>query len=405
MLGLIKRAYSKFWERQQAKLLPSPETDQAWKRGLKILRELGASIPDPPLAGCQHQWIYGNEYCRRRGLDGADRCMWHHRSTKKYNQEVVTRYFGEPITFREAIEREVKSGASLSGSYLEAASLGGNWFRSGANLTGADLRGANLRTARLSYSVLQGADLSHADLEDAYLGDAVLDDANLTAAKLFNAKFRNNDLRRVRGLEKNCFRNFSRGLVPKYRMLETYPDQAEPMYRALVGYFAAAGALEDASWAAYRYGVMRNARLRGKLSFTTCMIEALVHQYFTNGAFDVKRAFENAVGTWLSSLFAFSLSWVYRWISGYGEKPLRVAMFSGVIVLSYAGIYDACHVLAEEGFRTALYFSLVTFSTLGYGDLVPTAGFRLFAASEAIAGLVLSGLFLFTLSRRSVGRA
>ena len=42
-------------------------------------------------------------------------------------------------------------------------------------------------------------------------------------------------------------------------------------------------------------------------------------------------------------------------------------------------------------FETALYFSTVSFSTLGYGDVIPPAEWRLFAALEGINGFLLIG--------------
>jgi hypothetical protein len=45
-----------------------------------------------------------------------------------------------------------------------------------------------------------------------------------------------------------------------------------------------------------------------------------------------------------------------------------------------------------------VYFSFVTFTTLGYGDLVPQGPIRFIAAVEALCGLVLiawSGSFTF----------
>jgi voltage-gated potassium channel Kch len=74
------------------------------------------------------------------------------------------------------------------------------------------------------------------------------------------------------------------------------------------------------------------------------------------------------------------------------------------MIVSYALLFAWLHVLPERGFQAALYFSVVTFTTLGYGDLIPAKQFRLLAASEALVGLLLVGLFLFTLSRRAVGR-
>ena len=42
-------------------------------------------------------------------------------------------------------------------------------------------------------------------------------------------------------------------------------------------------------------------------------------------------------------------------------------------------------------FEPALYFSTVTFSTLGYGDITPLAAWRIFAALEAVNGFILIG--------------
>lgn len=44
-----------------------------------------------------------------------------------------------------------------------------------------------------------------------------------------------------------------------------------------------------------------------------------------------------------------------------------------------------------DDFQTALYFSTVTFSTLGYGDIVPHAEWQLFAGLEGINGFLLIG--------------
>lgn len=42
-------------------------------------------------------------------------------------------------------------------------------------------------------------------------------------------------------------------------------------------------------------------------------------------------------------------------------------------------------------FETALYFSIVSFSTLGYGDVIPPEEWRVFAALEGINGFLLIG--------------
>lgn len=46
----------------------------------------------------------------------------------------------------------------------------------------------------------------------------------------------------------------------------------------------------------------------------------------------------------------------------------------------------------------ALYFSVVTWTTLGYGDVTPYANTRFFAASEALLGYIVMALLISVLS-------
>ena len=60
------------------------------------------------------------------------------------------------------------------------------------------------------------------------------------------------------------------------------------------------------------------------------------------------------------------------------------------------------------GFRDALHFSIVTVSTVGYGDIWPEDdGVRLLAAVEVLSGqlLLLFGFYEITRSRLSPGAA
>ena len=46
---------------------------------------------------------------------------------------------------------------------------------------------------------------------------------------------------------------------------------------------------------------------------------------------------------------------------------------------------------AIEGLEPAIYFSMVTFTTLGYGDIVLHEGWRILASFEAINGIIMGG--------------
>ena len=55
---------------------------------------------------------------------------------------------------------------------------------------------------------------------------------------------------------------------------------------------------------------------------------------------------------------------------------------------------------ASGAYARMFYFSAVTITTLGYGDIVPiTTMSRTLVAFESIIGIVLIGLFLNSLSR------
>lgn len=60
-----------------------------------------------------------------------------------------------------------------------------------------------------------------------------------------------------------------------------------------------------------------------------------------------------------------------------------------VEIWAYAGLYQAVGAIPD--FESALYFSTVTYSTLGYGDILLDSDWRILGAVEAANGLVLLG--------------
>jgi len=77
-------------------------------------------------------------------------------------------------------------GANLEGTYLLGANLEGTYL-TGANLAGADLVRANLEGAHLSEANLEGARLFGANLEGSYLSRANLEGADFSRANLQGA--------------------------------------------------------------------------------------------------------------------------------------------------------------------------------------------------------------------------
>jgi hypothetical protein len=97
-----------------------------------------------------------------------------------------------------------------------------------------------------------------------------------------------------------------------------------------------------------------------------------------------------------------------RLIFGYGERPGRIALISCLLVGLFAWAYDASEAIVHSsgevlsGYWDSLYFSAVTFTTLGFGDYAPMYGNPIarLAAFEAFAGAFLIAAFIVTLARR-----
>ena len=97
-----------------------------------------------------------------------------------------------------------------------------------------------------------------------------------------------------------------------------------------------------------------------------------------------------------------------RGVLGYGEKPWRPLCCAAGVMLVFAVIFwwkSAVATVAPEAssFGACLYFSMVTFTTLGYGDLYPNPGFpRALAGGEAVLGMILMSLFTVVLARKYI---
>ena len=125
--------------------------------------------------------INGIKYVRKEELKETKKTI---QIKNKYNDEVI--YETEAETIKEAVERAVKEGRSLSKANLSEANLS-EADLSKANLSEADLSEAYLSKAYLSKANLSEADLSEADLSEADLSEANLSEADLSEANLSKA--------------------------------------------------------------------------------------------------------------------------------------------------------------------------------------------------------------------------
>ena len=85
----------------------------------------------------------------------------------------------------------------------------------------------------------------------------------------------------------------------------------------------------------------------------------------------------------------------------WGSKRVLTALMLAALVLVFlhtleimvwAGVYELMVPIGElANFETAVYFSFVTFTTLGYGDITLSEGYRLLSGIQALNGILLVG--------------
>ena len=241
-------------------------------------------------------------------------------------------------------------------------------------LRGADLSGVTLTLKNLQHSDLTGANLHNARLEKVGFDFSRLDGANFEGAILEKV-----DLRRVTSLHR-CF------------WFETIFDAVQVPAIEHVGLLTP-----------YDDGLPEANPTRARFVFRHFKeLYKGVGDYDSAGLFyeremDTKRhAGPRAERVW----------WWLLWVTcGYGERPVRtVCLFFGIIVAFALG-YMQCDVRGPDGpvrdLGTALYFSTITFTSAGYGDVLPVSNAaRALAGSEALIGVFMISLFVFVFCRR-----
>ncbi len=279
-----------------------------------------------------------------------------------------------------------------------------------ACLDGADLRGADLSGAELHGASLVGADLRDADLRRSRIGTLDVRTESGHYATHRPTLLRNADLR---------------GALLTGIRLEPEPDLSNAVFDQpqLLDELCAR---DDAVWAHVRRD--RDLSDDERPSFADC--EAIYRQlklnyqesgeYTTAGDFFVREMECKRTQLRETSTVEWLKQTVFYWLSGYGERPNWVLRWIAGVVLVFAwvqgalGLYDGDTPIVGPGidwlpsiggldrFVIALYFSMVTFTSLGYGDVRPGPWWlpRLLAGLEAMIGLALVALLIVSIVRK-----
>ena len=97
--------------------------------------------------------------------------------------------------------------------------------------------------------------------------------------------------------------------------------------------------------------------------------------------------------------------------AGYGVKPLNVFVTIGAVILVCAGLFCwACYTGRitpgsfpfASSFLNGLYFSVITFATVGYGDVRAVGWAAGLAMVEGLLGIALNAALVVVIFRKLI---
>lgn len=281
------------------------------------------------------------------------------------------------------------SDADLSGADLSAATLVGTILHGarldGAKLLAVDLSGADLAMAsatRASFggATAQGAAFAGADLTDASMTLTDLTDADLRGARCHGVRLREADLT---GAD-----------------LHAADLSGSDLDLAVVRH------------ASFREANLSGIRLRGLTDADTAdWVGTTIVDIDFNGAYLTRRVMldQNYLHEFRSQSRRHEVLYrVWKLTSDCGRSFGRWALLTVALAALFAVAYLAVDIDYGDH-RTALspiYYSLVTMTTLGYGDVLPASGpAQVVAMAEVVTGYFmlggLLGIFASKMSRRA----
>ncbi|MEZ6194652.1 MAG: pentapeptide repeat-containing protein [Planctomycetota bacterium] len=290
------------------------------------------------------------------------------------------------------------------------------------DLAGRDLSGADLSRCRLVGTCFFGADLAGASFFEAQMEEAEFGDANLTGANLERVKAKRAGFGRAKLVDASLNEADLEGAslpgveLSGARLLRARLDRARLRDARLTGAdFTGASFVDaDLSDAHVDDGVFRDAVLRG--AQVGDLVGFRTADWIGADARDVQASHAYGFRRWVADqnfLDEFQranpiLYHVWKLTSDCGRSVERWITCTGAMSLFFAFAYHFVDIDYGDHrtWFSPLYFSIVTMTTLGYGDAVPASvPAQMLAVSQAVLGYVMLGGLLSILSEKLARRA
>lgn len=291
------------------------------------------------------------------------------------------------------------AGADLREHDFSGADLAGVNF-AGADLTGAVFYEANLADAEFTGATLAGANFELAKAPRACFGNAnltgaLLFEADLTGATLSGADLADTDLRNTKLVDA--------------RMVQCKLDQADLERADLSGASCRGASCTEANFNRAKLGGACLRELTGAGSAT--WLEAEIQHVDFTGAYLLRRQIldQNYIHEFRNQGPIHRLIyWVWWATSDCGRSLLRWGLCTAFVAV----VFGLGFSMVDVDFGSAptvlspFYFSLVTLTTLGYGDVLPVSmAAQIMVMFEVGVGYMMLGGMLSIFSDKMARRA
>ena len=274
------------------------------------------------------------------------------------------------------MEHEGKTFLDLRGIRIEETQL-----------DGATLHHVNLRWSAIRDVGFKGARLVECNLSQATLSGCYFRHTTFEKCEIVNAKFESSDFSNARIEDSKLdFTSFKECEIT----LQTirFRDDINPRVLARV--------CRNLKLNAMAMGHFADA---GELTYMEKTHErhTLYHHAFTTE--------HESVGERMKALFDWLVSIFLNWLWGYGEKPHRITLTMVVAIFFFGALQYWLDGIPGASFGAHLYFSGITFLTIGYGDLVPVEPIpRLLAVIEGVVGITVLGMLIASWTKKIMYR-
>jgi len=291
------------------------------------------------------------------------------------------------------------AGQDLRGHDFTGASLVGANFM-GATLADAEFYEADLTDAEFTGAVLEGANFERAQAPRASFGNASMGDARLFGANLEGATLSGADLSGADLRSTN---------LSNVRMVRCTLDGADLECADLSGASARGSTIKGANF--------NRAKLAGacvrelKFAETASWLEAEINEVDFTGAYLLRRQIldQNYIHEFRNRGLGHTIVyWVWWLTSDCGRSMLRWGLCTLMVAVSFGLGYLMVDVDfgPNQTVLSPFYFSLVTITTLGYGDVLPrSVNAQALVMAEVAIGYMMLGGMLSIFSDKMARRA